>query len=356
MAGLGHVTNETSRDETSTSWLVIGYYKITSDEAKIVLEIVFFFFFSGVISVCGTVANVINIVVFLKQGFSDAVNISLLGLAVADLGSLLTLIWMSVCFSPWFHYSDIPLDAKDIQYLTAGWPHVCFARITSWITAFITFERCLCIALPLKVKHIITPRRTFYTVFGIFLLMFACVTPVFCVISIGPKYFAERNRTVLGLVYATGGPDVENISFSITVIAQLTSFVLVILCTIILIHNLLLKSRWRQTATSDQNNKNSLSTRDKRVVVMVTSISSIFIACFLPSAVNLILMIHFSPDYSVVGREQNTFLVSWSILNTLEATSSTVNILVYYHMSSKFRLYFWQLFGRNGTDGIARDK
>lgn len=67
MAWAEHVTNETSRDESSTSWLVIGYYKITSDEAKSVLEVIFYFFFSGVISLCGTVANVINIVVFVKQ-------------------------------------------------------------------------------------------------------------------------------------------------------------------------------------------------------------------------------------------------------------------------------------------------
>ncbi|KAH9488487.1 hypothetical protein Btru_062331 [Bulinus truncatus] len=331
--------------------VVEGYHKITSDEAKDALETVFFFFFSGVISVVGAVTNIINIIVFIKQGFNETVNITLLGLAVSDFGSLVTLIWMSVCFSPWFRQSlDIPFDAKDIQYLTAGWPHVCFARITSWITAFITFERCLCIAQPLKVKQIITPRRTAYTIVGIFVVMFACVTPVFCVIDIGPKSFPDRNNaTLLGLVYTSNGPEVENISFSITVFAQLSSFAIVILCTAILVHSLMRKSKWRQTAASDSSaagNKNALSARDKKVVVMVTFISSIFIACFLPSAMNLILMIHYSPDYSVVGREQNTFLVSWSIMNTLEACNSTLTIFVYYYMSSKYKRELLALFCR----------
>ncbi|CAL1541154.1 unnamed protein product, partial [Lymnaea stagnalis] len=329
---------------------VQGYHKVTSDEAKTILEIVFYFYFSGAISVMGTVANVINMTVFIKQGFSDSVNISLLGLAVADLGSLVTLIWMSVCFSPWFRHSDIPFDAKDIQYLTAGWPHVCFARITSWITAFISLERCVCIALPLKVKQIITPRRTLYLVTSIFVVMFACVTPVFCVIGIGEKYFEDRNVTVLGLVYTPNGPDIENVVFSITVFSQLSAFILVIICTIILVHNLILKSKWRQSATKEVEggSKSAVSARDKKVVVMVTLISSIFIACFLPSAINLICMIRYSPDYSVVGREQNTFLGSWAIMNTLEATNSTVNIVVYYHMSSKFRVVLLGLFRRDG--------
>ncbi|KAI8770993.1 rhodopsin [Biomphalaria glabrata] len=330
--------------------LVEGYHKITSDEAKEALETIFFFLFSGVISFVGAIANIINIIVFVKQGFSETVNITLLGLAISDLGSLITLIWMSVCFSPWFRQSPhIPFDAKDIQYLTAGWPHVCFARITSWITAFITFERCLCIAQPLRVKQIITPRRTAYTIVSIFIAMFACVAPVFCVIGIGRKNFPDRNVTLMGLVYASNGPNVENISFSITVFAQLSSFAIVIVCTVILVRNLMQKSKWRQTATTSDlgaGNKNALSTRDKKVVVMVTFISSIFIACFLPSAMNLILMIHFSPDYSVVGREQNTFLVSWSIMNTLEACNSTLGIFVYYHMSSKFKKELLALFGK----------
>ncbi|KAK0065705.1 rhodopsin, partial [Biomphalaria pfeifferi] len=47
--------------------LVEGYHKITSDEAKEALETIFFFLFSGVISFVGAIANIINIIVFVKQ-------------------------------------------------------------------------------------------------------------------------------------------------------------------------------------------------------------------------------------------------------------------------------------------------
>ncbi|XP_059164794.1 proteinase-activated receptor 1-like [Physella acuta] len=283
------------------------------------------------------------------QGFSESVNISLLGLAVADLGSLLSLVWMSICFNPLFHYSDISFESIDIQYITAGWPHVCFARITSWITAFITLERCLCIATPHRVKQFLTPKRTLTIILLIYL--FLGVAPVYYALRIGPHFNVNRKKTLDWLVYADYGTTVENVSFSITVFAQLSSCACVITCTVVLIINLTRMSKWRKTNLEPSSAKQMMSSRDKRVVLMIASISCIFIACFLPSAINLIMMLHFSPNYSIVGPYQNSFHVSWSILNTLEATNSSVSVLVYYKMSSKFRFVFRETFCTTRSTG-----
>ncbi|XP_005092843.1 neuropeptides capa receptor-like [Aplysia californica] len=345
------VTNSTTEGDVEFSGLI-------NDQTRYLLEVIFFTGFTGSISFLGTIANIINIVVFCKQGFSDSVNISFLALAISDVGSLVTLVWQGVCFNPYFHKADIPFESRDVQYLTAGWPHVCFARITSWITAFITFERCLCISVPLKVKLIITSKRTLYINAGIFLTMFASVSPVYYAINIGPKFFPGRNETLLGLVYKPDGADIENVSFSINVFAQLSSVLFVIICTCVLIHNLVLKSKWRKSTQSSAatarsaasgSGESGMSSKEKRVVKLVTLISCIFIACFLPSAVNLILMIS-SDDYSIVGKYRNMFQVSWSMLNTLEATNCSVNICVYYTMSSKYRAVFTSLFAKKNKN------
>ena len=170
--------NSVSSDERRAAGFI-------SDALRRLFETYYFSSASGVISVFGCAANVINIVVFCKQKFADSVNISLLGLAISDLGALLTLVWMSVCFSPAFKTLPLTFDPDQVQYLSAGWPHVCFARITSYITAYITLERCLCVTLPLKVKTIITPRRTFLTISAIFLVLFASVAPVYFGIGFG---------------------------------------------------------------------------------------------------------------------------------------------------------------------------
>ena len=267
-----------------------------------------------------------------------------------------------------------------------GWPHMFFARSTSLITAFITFERCLCIALPLKVKTIITPTRTRYIIALIFFFIGASVLPIYYAIDIGEVFVEDRNKTLYAIVYRPGGKDVESVCFALTEFAQLSSFVLVIVFTAILIRNLLKKSKWRaevtgrgrrggglgqagaggefsstQTITEGErtgapSRADKSASRDRRVMVLVLSIACIFIACFLPSATNLVLII-LLPDYTITGRYKNTFQVTGAICNTCESINSSVNIFVYYNMSSRYRAEFRRLFGMEryvtGIDGPA---
>ncbi|XP_012943203.1 probable G-protein coupled receptor frpr-1 [Aplysia californica] len=300
-----------------------------------ILVVFFLVVAAGSISFLGSIFNAINAIVFFKQGFKDTVNVTLFGLAISDMGTLVTLLWMSICYNPWFVEADLPVHYQDLTYLTAGWLNLCFARISSWITAFVTFERCLCIALPLKVKTIITPRNTVIVVLGIYVTMTVSVVPVYYSISLGPKYFPQFNATKIGLVYISNGAFIENVSISINAFSQLVSFFAIITCTIILVQNLLLKSKWRQS-TSSAVQQESFSKRDTKVVKMIVFISGIFIACYLPSAANFIATV-ISDEYSIVGRYQNMFLLTWAIFSALVAINSTVNIFVYYSMSSKFR-------------------
>ncbi|CAG5120669.1 unnamed protein product, partial [Candidula unifasciata] len=71
-----------------------------SNEVQEMFKIVLFVAICGILSLFGIGANVTNIIVFIKQGFKDSINISLLGLAVGDLGCALTMVWVSIGFSP----------------------------------------------------------------------------------------------------------------------------------------------------------------------------------------------------------------------------------------------------------------
>ena len=53
----------------------------------------------------------------------------------------------------------------------------------------------------------------------------------------------SRTSSTISLVYTHNGPELENISFSISVFAQLSSFVAVIICTVILVRKLAQSSR-----------------------------------------------------------------------------------------------------------------
>ncbi|CAL1532771.1 unnamed protein product, partial [Lymnaea stagnalis] len=297
---------------------------------------------SEIIGLAGVISNIINVIVFYKQGFQDTVNISLFGLSVSDLGSLLTLQWENICFNPLFQQLDLPFDPSEIEHVTAGWPHVCFARITSMITAYITFERCLCVAMPLKVKIILTPKRTSFIIVGIFLVMFASTSPIFTVYWLQEKFNSVRNRTLISIVYAPNREVVERITLATNNVLSYISFFSVSIFTAVLVTNLNRKTKWRQnSAVTDRTSV--ASTRDNRVVKMVISISVVFIVCFAPNTM-MFLGTMISPEFGTAGhlRNLNYILVLFGF--SMEAINSSTSILIYLKMSSKYKQAFDEIF------------
>ncbi|XP_005111724.1 uncharacterized protein LOC101852586 [Aplysia californica] len=293
------------------------YEKIISDEQWYIVQVVIVVVISGLLSLFGVATNIINIVVFAKQGFQDSMNISLMahplvvdsgeafryrGLAVSDLCSLLTMIWISICWNPLFYNSKLHFDPRDISNLTGAMPHVLFVKIATFITAFITFERCLCIAVPLKVKTIITPRRTKTIIISFYIALAVLMIP-FC---LGNRlewvYDLTANATVLRATHAAEREMLEAITFlTQDVIATTFSFVFVICCTIVLIVKLKSKTKWRQaTVAKSDRVAGGVGVKDRKVVKMVTFIAVIFIVCTVPSTLLFLNMV-IDPSFHLDG-------------------------------------------------------
>ncbi|CAL1529998.1 unnamed protein product [Lymnaea stagnalis] len=308
---------------------------------------------SGVISVLGIVGNIINIIIFTKQGFKDTVNISFFVLAVTDFLSLLTLLWVSICFFPPFRYSDLPFSSTDIEYLTGGWPHIICSRTTGWITAFVTIERCLCIALPLKVKTIVTGRRVVMCIAVIVLFVIASVAPAYYTSRLAWTYNPLLNRTMLGLVFTPDRNEVEEVAFAInSVFSPLGSFGAVVISTVILVVKLNEKTKWRQQSVADKDKNANISTKEQKVVKMVVGISTIFIVTYTPAAIIFSAMAR-EPEFRLTGYYSNINIVVVSISFILEAVNGSVNIIVYYKMSTRFRICFLALFNIETSEKSA---
>ncbi|XP_013065800.2 N-formyl peptide receptor 3-like [Biomphalaria glabrata] len=336
-------TTYTVHGLTSTPSTVYDDGGLVSDETRMIFQIVNFATICQAIDVFGTVTNVINAIIFARMGFNDSVNVSLFGLAISDLGCLVTLIWLNTCFNPLFNQSDIPFEAVEIQYLTAGWPHVSFTRVTSWITAFITLERCLCITIPLKVKLLITPKRVAGVVVLIFLIMVVVTLPVYYCNQFDWKYYPSKNRTLLGLVFTADREAIERILFTInSVVIPFSAFFAVIICTVILVIKLKEKTKWRQSSTAAGKSDN-VSGRDQKVARMIVMVSALFIACFTPMTLFFVGMI-VVPELSITGKYRNIFFICSSFSFILESTNSSLNIFIYYSMSSKYKSQFNRMF------------
>ncbi|CAL1543382.1 unnamed protein product [Lymnaea stagnalis] len=312
-----------------------------------VYEVVNYVILGTIIGLFGIVSNIINIIIFYRQGFNNTVNISLFGLAISDLCSLLTLQWFNICVNPLFENADdaFPLVASEVIYLTAGIPHDCFARITCWITVYITGERCLCITLPLKIKQIITPRRTTVILVAIYVLMMASFTPEYVTAYIDWKFYPDKNRTLLGLVFTKERKSVEGLTFLMYGILGKLSFLAVILFTVILVLSLRRKTKWRKKSIFGNRQSEKISNRDKKTINMIILIALILIVCYTPGII-LSMVTVFEPEFSIIGKYVNLFFAIWSFGFLFETINSSVNIFLFYKMSSKYRRSFNEMFSR----------
>lgn len=313
---------------------------VVSDEGCTITEIVNFQCICTTLCIFGISANFINMLIFYTQGFRNTVNIAFFGLAISDLCCLMALLWSSLCLNPvlntpWFHL--------EVMYLTGGWPHICFSRITGFITVYVTAERYLSIALPLKVKHIITRKTTSGILCVIYFINIASLFPEYATSYLGYRFDSFRNETLIGILFTSKRKSLEGVVFVLNSMFGILSFVGVIIFTSLLVSKLGQSSKWRQEVTSTYSKREAMSNREKKTVKMVVLIASILIACYTPGAVIALASFIVGSELSIRGKYSNICKAVYSLAGTFQSINSSVNIFVYYSMSSVYRQTFHEV-------------
>ncbi|RUS79672.1 hypothetical protein EGW08_012556 [Elysia chlorotica] len=180
-------------------------------------DIVVFATSLGSFPVCtfGIVSNIINIIVFTNIGFAESVNVCLVALAAFDLCShviIMGVASLGILVSQ--KVKDLDFDPVSLITLVACFLNgslystVCFIsffmnveRSTAcFISSFMNVERCLCFVVPLKVKAIITPRRSALVIVLFFLASICSIVPAYLCLKLDWRSSGVLNRTVLGIV------------------------------------------------------------------------------------------------------------------------------------------------------------
>ena len=101
----------------------------------------------------GIVANLINVVVFAKMGFSETINIMFVVLSICDLTLSVVFIISCLTLTSAFESTNVLfLDIFDLALVINPLTWACYG-LGSCVTALIAVERSVCIALPLKVRR-----------------------------------------------------------------------------------------------------------------------------------------------------------------------------------------------------------
>uniref|UniRef100_A0A2C9LTW6 G-protein coupled receptors family 1 profile domain-containing protein n=1 Tax=Biomphalaria glabrata TaxID=6526 RepID=A0A2C9LTW6_BIOGL len=297
--------------ETNTSNLFYGHYQeIINWE---ILSLVNNAGLCTLIGLMGLVANVINMVVFVRQGLNTSMNISFFSIAISDITRILLVEWANICFNPYVEKLDPSIVFDYVFYLTGGWPVSCACRITLHISLYITIERCLCIVFPLKIKKLITITRTKLVIVFIYFANIITFVPEYMTVYLGWVYDVRRNSTVFSIGFRENyRQQTKGIIFLLHVVLIVIGLLCIIVMTTVLVLQLRRKRKWRMKNSSSDLSKTSLSTRDRKAAVLVIAVATAVAICYIPIA-SLSLATVFVPDFYIGGKYFLYFKESWAL-------------------------------------------
>ena len=108
-------------------------------------------------------------------------------------------------------------------------------RITCWLTALVTLERCLCLVAHLKVKVIFTPRSSAISAAIIFAFFLLTQTLSFSRKQLQWKFDAVKNRSVFGVVPTSLFEPLRNVSIVMNFTLQFLSLFVILVSNLTLV-------------------------------------------------------------------------------------------------------------------------
>ncbi|RUS85710.1 hypothetical protein EGW08_006504 [Elysia chlorotica] len=298
-----------------------GSTSLTHDPIWDIISIVNFFFVGGPLCLLGMCTNIANIIVYTKMGFLETANVNFLVLSVFDFFYSLFAFLLRACFNTLLRDLSIGPRLRYVSHCVSI-AIVAFIGGSAMMTALIATERCICVIFPLKLKTLLTQRRSLCLTLTVVFYHAAFLTLIYS--DPGPPYDAHPEK--LSFYY-----------FSMYVIPSTTCFFIVIITTAILAIKLRRNQRWRRETTT-QGGKASV--KEDKLVKTIVAICTLFIICSFPNASMFIAQIVYPPLRYGTSDLRAVTLRIFDLSFIFQSVSASVNIFFYYRMSSKYKKAF----------------
>ncbi|GFO41446.1 chemosensory receptor c [Plakobranchus ocellatus] len=310
----------------------------------------------------GLLANALNIHVYWKIGFSDSITVLLLSLSISDLCMLLMTVMVANFHIPRLvvlsHYTTF---LRAVAYYFCGLLRLSISRISLWITAFISFEKCMCILIPFKAKLVFTPKKSVAAVIFISVLTLITTAPSFVPFQIKTFVDTTTNATFSNLVFEETFSSMQRFVVIWMACCQVFCLATIIISNVMLLcclkkRNRLWVSRFAGYNSDNQHvenngrarnvapgnihqlsvlhgptgrnpaptsppptDTNSVSAlryaRERKIGRMIVILSGIHLTSYIPTVV-LACFVEMRPEFKIVD---------------------SINIIVYYQMSTRYR-------------------
>ncbi|KAL8576550.1 hypothetical protein ACOMHN_003108 [Nucella lapillus] len=296
---------------------------------------------SPLMSFFGLPLNIVNCLVFYKQGLRDRINLLLFCQGGADFLVEVTVLFHSIeyfltflggnfqAYGPWTRFKHN--NGLNILY---G-----FVYVSAFISVMIACERCLCITFPLKAKKFFKSSTSAGFIIAATVILMGLHFFISDKYRVGCIHYTQLNLTVTGFIpspfYIQHQKFVDILNavlygFGLPCVFIMTTIVTTAITTV----KLKTAAAWRQqTSSASQDHHRS----EVAITKMLIAVSCLFVACTIPSIVAKLMPL-VVPDFSLGGRFQNLFMACVGLLHVTPAVNCGLNFFFYFWLGSKFRV------------------
>ncbi|XP_025097632.1 uncharacterized protein LOC112565946 [Pomacea canaliculata] len=302
----------------------------------------------------GVPSNVVNCVVFWRQGLRDRMNLCLFCLSLTDLLYLI-LVFVQTVIGPFVEFVDILLG-KEIYYkcvVYSGWVSQELRLLSGCISLVIGVERCVCVLLPLRAVSLISSRTM-----GLLLCSVYVITQLGFVTSLMSfQVIAVLDSKTSKVLYWTTAPTdaLKNYRSLFNIIQRVlletvlpvSIFVVLSITTGITVARLKAAMLWREQTSS----KGSDDNRGQQVALtrMLVLVSVVYIITALPYIAYTLVAV-FVPEFNFGGKYQNSLFLVALISTVCSMINGSFNVFIYYRQSSRYRAVLQTLCCSNSHD------
>lgn len=332
--------------------LVWNEDRFISQEARKVTETVFYAGLTTIECLFGIPANVINSLVFWRQGLKDRMNLCLFSLAVVDC-SYLVITFLIFCVTSLIRIFDAALSDKYYakMFCFLGSFLYGYRSTSGFIGVVIAVERCVCVLFPLRASTLMQTHTlgimllSFFFIFqGSHLLYQFMFEPVAIHTKDGVLWTFTDTQ-----FYRDNKVLVEIITFTVLgTIIPVTNFVIVSSATAVTVWRLRAAAEWRRMTSSSSSDSHN---QQMALTAMLVIVSCVYVTTMAPFVIRQMLFL-FVVSCLSDGQCVESYTAFTAVVYGILHVNNSINIFIYYNRSSKFRLVFQRMMpcGRDASD------
>ncbi|XP_005107880.1 uncharacterized protein LOC101852505 [Aplysia californica] len=168
---------------------------------------------------------------------------------------------------------------------------------------------------------------------------------MFAYTDLAPIFDPVKNKTLIGIIYNDNEDAIKPVVMIAGFIVTAGSYLCVSVFSALLIYALIQRRRKWKCSKNMSTSKGNTPTQNKDIQVakMILLVAAVFLIGFIPLGA-VFLVMELVPGFYIGKAYENENIVCVSVLQIVQGINSSINILLYIKMSSKYRRTIRALF------------